>query len=320
MAIGTTAAIIGSAAIGAGSSALAASKNKKAINKATQAQTDANAQSLAEQRRQFDIASQNLSPFIRSGTGANSMINALLGIPDNYGGTQGNFVGTNALAQPVQNYGSPAAFADGGYSVPAYMDSVTAGGIPMPGIISGYGGGTFNPDGTQVTPDSQGNMRQRAEDAFKIFRDSTGYQFRVGQGQDAINTGFAARGLLQSGAALKSLDDYRQNMASAEFGNYLGSLQDQSRLGFGAASAQAGVGQNFANNVTQLNSANASALANAAVARANNSNALIGGIGGALGGVLGGFGGSSFANPFGAQQGITFNPNNARNIMGIGGF
>lgn len=316
MAIGTTAAIIGSAAIGAGSSALAASKNKKAINRATQAQTDANNASMAEQRRQFDIASQNLNPFIRSGTSANSMINALLGIPEQ--STGGNFVGTNALSQPVQNYGSPAAFADGGYSVPAYMDSVAAGGVPMPGPISGYGGGTFNMDGSQVTPDAEGNMRQRAEDAFNIFRNSTGYQFRVNQGQDAINTGYAARGLLQSGAALRSLDDYRQNMASAEFGNYLGSLQDQSRLGFGAASAQAGVGQNFANNVTQLNSANANALANAAVARANNSNALIGGIGGALGGVLGGFGGSSFTNPFGAQQGITFNPNNARNIMAIG--
>lgn len=316
MAIGTTAALIGSAVVGAGSSALAASKNKKAINKATQAQTDANAASLAEQRRQFDISSQNLSPFIRGGTGANSMINALLGIPEQGGGTQGNYVGPNALS-------GPATLGDGGfqdYGIIGDSGYPTTGTIPMPGIISGYGGGTFNTDGTQVTPDAQGNMRQRAEDAFDIFRNSTGYQFRVNQGQDAINTGYAARGLLQSGAALKSLDDYRQNMASAEFGNYLGTLQDQARLGFGAASAQAGVGQNFAQGVTSLNAANANALAGGALAKASNSNALIGNIGGALGGILGGFGGSSFSNPFGAQQGITFNPNNARNIMGIGGF
>jgi len=39
---------------------------------------------------------------------------------------------------------------------PATPQAVLAGGFPMPGIISGYGGGTFNMDGTQVTPPSRG--------------------------------------------------------------------------------------------------------------------------------------------------------------------
>lgn len=325
---------IAGAAIGAAgviSSAKAASNNKKAINASTQAATESNAASIAEQRRQFDTSSANLSPFIRSGTGANSMINALLGIPmqgQNQGGTQNNFVGTNALSQPAADfgggYGSQALFADGGYSPAAYYDSAALNPAMfsenqpqngLPGPIGGYGGGTFNMDGTQATPV---DPRQAANDAFNVFRNSTGYQFRVNEGQDAINTGYAARGLLQSGAALKGLEDYRQNTASAEFGNYLGALQGQQNVGFGAASAQAGVGQSFANNVTQLNTANANALAAGAVARANNSNALIGGIGGAIGGALGQLGGSSYASPFGAQTGISFNPNNAANIMGIG--
>lgn len=315
MAIGTTAAIIGGAALSAGGSALAASKNKKAINRATDAQTQGNAQSLAEQRRQFDIASNNLNPFIRSGTGANSMINALLGIPmqaENTGGTQGNFVGVNAFNQP-NAYGGASTFADGGYSVPNYFDSMGTFATP------GYGVGAPGMMVENQPQAAQADPRKAANDAFEVFRNSTGYQFRVNEGQDAINTGFAARGLLQSGAALRSLEDYRQNTASAEFGNYLGALQGQQNIGFGAASAQAGVGQSFANNVTQLNTANSNALANAAVARANNSNALIGGISGAIGGALGGLGGSSYGSAFGPQTGISFNPNNARNIMALGG-
>ena len=36
--------------------------------------------------------------------------------------------------------------------------AVLAGGFPMPGIIGGFGGGTFNLDGTQATPAQRGDM------------------------------------------------------------------------------------------------------------------------------------------------------------------
>lgn len=45
----------------------------------------------------------------------------------------------------------------------------------------------------------------------------TGYQFRLGQGQDALNKSLAARGLGQSGAALKAAQEYGQNFASNEY-------------------------------------------------------------------------------------------------------
>jgi hypothetical protein len=104
-----------------------------------------------------------------------------------------------------------------------------------------------------------------AHKAFDTFTGSDGYQFRLGQGERALNTGYAARGLLQSGAAAKALQTYGQNTASDEFGKYLGYLGGQQQTGLGAASAQAGVGQNYAGAVGANNNSAASAAGNAAL-------------------------------------------------------
>lgn len=45
------------------------------------------------------------------------------------------------------------------------------------------------------------------------------YQFRLKQGQDALNATLAAQGMGQSGAAMKAAQDYGQQFASTEYGN-----------------------------------------------------------------------------------------------------
>lgn len=54
--------------------------------------------------------------------------------------------------------------------------------------------------------------------AVNLFADP-GYQFRMEQGQKALDRSAAARGLTQSGAQLKALTDYGQGMGSQEYGN-----------------------------------------------------------------------------------------------------
>lgn len=132
-----------------------------------------------------------------------------------------------------------------------------------------------------------GSQATAAQNAFDAFRGSTGYNFRVNEGQEALNSGFAGAGLVRSGAALKGLEDYRQNMASGEFNNWLSSLESARNLGFGAASAQAGVGQNFANNSAALNTQNANALAALQMQRAQTTAGAIGGLAN-IGGFLAG--------------------------------
>lgn len=126
-----------------------------------------------------------------------------------------------------------------------------------------------------------------APSAWDTFRNSTNYQFRLGEGQRALNSGYAANGTLQSGAALQALQEHGQNFASNELMNYMNLLSNQQNTGVGAASAIAGVGQNLVSNVSANNNNAGNAAANAALvngqANANMWQGIAGGIGGLAG-------------------------------------
>jgi hypothetical protein len=92
-----------------------------------------------------------------------------------------------------------------------------------------------------------------AQKAFATYQGSDGYQFRVNQGLNALNVGFAAKGALNSGAAMKEIDTYGQGAASDEFGKYLGYLGNQQNIGLSGANALAGVNTNYANQVSSNN-------------------------------------------------------------------
>jgi len=114
------------------------------------------------------------------------------------------------------------------------------------------------------------NPQADYNNALENFRSSTGFDFRQQEGNNALNTGYAASGALRSGAAQKSFADYNQNIASNEFGNYIGQLGNQQNLGLGAASAQAGVGQNFSNTFSANNNAAGTSEANALWVKGQN--------------------------------------------------
>jgi len=94
-----------------------------------------------------------------------------------------------------------------------------------------------------------------------------GYQFRLQQGLKAIQGSAAARGLNQSGATLKALTEYGQNLASQEYQNIYnreyGRLSDLARMGtvgLGGLMGAAGQhGQSMANIATGLGNAQAAA-------------------------------------------------------------
>lgn len=81
----------------------------------------------------------------------------------------------------------------------------------------------------------EGGDSKAAEEAFKTFQDSTGYQFRMDEGVGAITNSRAASGILNSGATSKELMRYGQNLASAEFGNYVDMLGGFKEGGLNAA-------------------------------------------------------------------------------------
>ena len=159
----------------------------------------------------------------------------------------------------------------------------------------GYGNAFYQPYSYQpqqaTQPVEPTTTQQDYENAFQNYRDSTGYQFRQQEGNNALNTGYAANGALRSGAAQKAFADYNQNISSSEFGNYLGQLANQQGVGLSAASAVAGVGQNYVNNVTANNNSAGTVAANAALASGQANANLYGQLGNAFG---------TFASSFGS--------------------
>jgi hypothetical protein len=83
-----------------------------------------------------------------------------------------------------------------------------------------------------------------------------GYQFRMQQGQQALERSAAARGGLKGGAFAKGLDRYSQGLASDEFGRAYdrryNSLMGLAGIGQNAAGAMSGLNERYANNMSSL--------------------------------------------------------------------
>lgn len=132
MAIGTTAAIIGSAVIGAGASYLGSKSQSKAASQAAAA-SDAAAQAQLQLGRESlalnkDIYNANfglLSPYVSRGNVAGNQINALLGLP-------------NAPAMT-----SPIAQSSGSYSAAA-QPSLASEWTQMQGLLGNHIDGDFD--------------------------------------------------------------------------------------------------------------------------------------------------------------------------------
>lgn len=108
------------------------------------------------------------------------------------------------------------------------------------------------------------------------FFQSPDYQFRLDQGKQALERSASARGLLGSGAALKASNDYAQNTASAEYGNWYSRLAGLAGQGQQAANTTVAAGgqnsSNIINAIGQAGNARASSYANTGAAVSNGAN------------------------------------------------
>lgn len=153
-------------------------------------------------------------------------------------------------------------------------------------------------EGAKATPVINGLLglgdAQQAQQAFDTYRGSTGYDFRLKQGLNAVTSGYAGGGMLRSGAAMKGLADYGQGMATQEFGNYMGALGNQQSMGLAAAGNLAGVSSGYANSLGSIYQQNGANQANAALVKSQNTANALGGIAGIAGNAFGSSGGGGF--------------------------
>jgi hypothetical protein len=206
-------------------------------------------------------------PYNNAGIPASNTINALLGLGGSAGQTDwGGYV--NANPDALENWNAING---------------TSAGQQFGGDIAKFGEYHYGADGSRrdLTGVTTGGVSaaDAAGQAFDTFRNSTGYQFRLGEGMNALNSQYAGAGAVKSGAAMKDAVEYGQNFGSNEFGNYLTALGNQQGVGLSAGSALAGVGQNYANSMASINDARATGIGNAALSNANNLNSMIGTLG-----------------------------------------
>lgn len=315
------AAVVGGVIAGAGAiggAALSSKAQKKAASTAANAQLDATAQNNALAREQYAKNEAVLSPWQQRGNAAGQAVNALLGIGQMAPANNNGPAPTPATASALGFYGAGNSMGTG-YIAPGsnlrtgreYYNGEPVNAL-MYGASNGYAPGDAFTAAATATAAPAANPNQQYQDAFANYRNSTGYNFRVNEGAKALNTLYAGKGALNSGAAMKAMAGYGQNIASAEFGNYLNALTGVSNQGLSAANAQAGVGTNMVNAITNNNQNAAGAIGNSALAAGNANAQMWGAVGNAFGNIGSGIaGGGIFGSSFGQ-------PRNAYGISGAG--
>ena len=121
------------------------------------------------------------------------------------------------------------------------------------------------------------------------FQQDPGYGFRMSEGMKALERGAAARGGLLSGATLKGIQRYGQDLASQEYTNAFNRYQAERQARLAPLQSLAGVGQTTAQQIGQAGMQAAQNIGetqmSGAAARASGyvggANALSGALGGA---------------------------------------
>lgn len=160
----------------------------------------------------------------------------------------------------AQDYGAYRGMVQGGAFTPQYQQyggPMSSGGQFTP-QFQGYQGpmtsGNQLPQYQQFQGQAQFNAAARPErqaatsENVNMYMDP-GYQFRLNQGLNAVQSSAAAKGLLGSSGTLNQIQDYAQGLASQEFGNAYGRFMNNQNLQQGDFESDRGFGmQNFNQN------------------------------------------------------------------------
>ena len=79
------------------------------------------------------------------------------------------------------------------------------------------------------------------------YKTSPGYDFRFSEGQRAVESGAASKGMLMSGGTLKDLVRFGDGVASADYGDQFNRMMAVASGGQQAATSGAAAAQNYAN-------------------------------------------------------------------------
>lgn len=292
MAIGTTAAILGAAAIGGGTSLIAGSQQAKAAKQGAQAVQNATDQSAATQRYIFDQIRNDTATQRQAGDAATRQLAAIMGL--NLGPqAQGGASQPQILPQPAGGGwqtpngsrfdGGELPGIGGGMILPQMQlapDGTTANALSTASIGTGQFGAPTQVPMNAMSPATQPGAQQPL-DVTAWLRSMPGYEANFKEGQRALSASQAARGGLLSGDAGREAIRYGQDYGDRIFNQERNALFNLAGMGQVSQGQSNQAGQSYANNLSNLNMNNANALASSYQNKANAWTNALGGVAGA---------------------------------------
>lgn len=210
---------------------------------AADSQAAAGQASIAEQRRQFDLARQDQAPYRQAGSQAVNRLSQMLGL----GGTMNQAAPGMTEAQIRAELLPQFTKAGEGDVSTQYMRQF------VPGWNSDIPSTVDENALSAAIRERMGQQQPTSNDVAGAYDFSTdpSYQFRFNEGQKAVNNSLAGRGSFLSGAALKAIQKYGQGAASQEYGAQ-----------FNRLSGLAGTGQTSVQNTNALGANTAQGIGN----------------------------------------------------------
>lgn len=251
-------------------------------SKAASAQKDAARSDMVYQKETRDLQRADFAPWRDSGQRANAALDFELGL-----GARPTFGGNTLTVEEYQTGGTGGGFGSGqpgGMLYNQLSGNASRGNITNIRQMGGFGGGApgttaFRVGGKTFATRAEADAYAKANSTPGIeyggYTKTPGYDFRMKGGMDALESSAAARGGLYSGAALQDSQQFGQDYASNEYGNYLARLTGQAGAGQAAAGNQAVAAGNAATGVSNALAGYGNASAAGAMGVGN---AIVGGM------------------------------------------
>ncbi len=243
------------AAVGAAVGLIGAGVAANSSKKASKAQQQSAEQALNLQREQFDTSRLDSAPYREVGTSALNRIADLLKL-------ERSAPVTAPTREQFTSYsGGGGGDSKGPPGIAGHKLAETKR-ILGKGKKSSDPVATFDQAGYDAALEKYNQdmaVFQHRPQGTDVFEADPGYEFRLGEGNKAIENAARARGQYFSPSTVKELTRYGQGFASNEFGNVYNRLAGLAGTGQSAVNNQAQLGQNYATNAgnTMMSAGNA---------------------------------------------------------------
>lgn len=251
--------------------------------------SDSTDQQIALQREIYNDTTARQEPFYQTGVAANAAASELLGLGQTQ---QSGFRFPNGQGLSPA-YGQYQAQNDNGFYISDGQGGFRATGAGAAGSLStgGNNGLSLAPPPQEQGGAAQNQLTSNGQPIYQnaqltATQQSPGYQFRMQEGMNQLETGAAARGGLLSGNHIKAATRYAQDYASNEYNNRFNQLQALQSGGQAAANNVQNAGSNYANNTSNALANNAQYQAGAQQQRGSIYSNALGGLGGLVAGAI----------------------------------